>query len=227
MTGRMAPDRWVMITFAVLELIALIWGIVEIAVAMGRVRSYADDAHVSVTHADHGPSSRDPIKHPVTFHVNPRERLLVMTGWGIALVSIALVSLLAVSAYYTLGKMLQHRHLVPAHHMARGWSGGCGVALKLLNITIGALGIVTISAAVALTACAGWYSDHVPWKNAAERKSASDELMAATALSLVALVLKLAEALLGHYWAIDLTKHRCNEMIVARGDPSAYATMKM
>lgn len=223
----MAPDRWVMIAFAVLEFIALVWCIVESAIVMGRVNAHVEDAVVSVIHADHGPSSRDPVRHPVTLHIHPRDRMRTIIGWSIGLVVVALVALLAVTAYYTLGKMLQHRSLVPAHHMARGWSGGCSVALKLLNITIGALGIVTVSAAIATLSLAAWYSDHVAWKNAAERKSAYDELSAASALSLIALVLKLAEALLGHYWAIDLTKHRCNEMIVARGDPSAYATMKM
>ena len=220
---RMSPDRIVMIIFAVLEFLALLWGLIELGIVLGKIHKYADRVATHVTHADFatsGDTSR--AVNPVVFEVYPNERLVTITVWNIVLFVLSMLSLIGVTLYYTLGKELQKRHLIPKSFFV---GGGYRIWLKMINIAVGAIGIVVNGAAVSLCAVSVWYSNQVKWKNAAEAKLVQDQLVAATVVGLVAIVLKLAEALLGHYWAIDLSRGRCVHMLNAQSATAQEAAL--
>lgn len=183
----MQSGRWIMIFFALMEAVAVLIAIIESASASHQIGA---NAHAMVGHKT----------VPATDHTYTcKTRMLAVASWCIVFNVIALVSLLGVSSYYSLGKRLQYygRMQVWPIKASRYW-------LKLSVIVLGAVGIVASSMGVATAAVGVWLNDEVNYPNALDRLAAGDALKAAAALSGLTLALKLAEAVLGHAWAISL-----------------------
>lgn len=203
-----AFDRMVMWLFALVDLLSLILAIVYGALALNE-RNHATNPATC-------PSG-----------VDTKAQFLMAVGWAVGLTSFALVSLLAVSAYYTLGRLLmwtgtqsdmvrhaqtmatkKNAHMEVALAPTRGDDGGCRILLKMINIAVGALGIVAITAAVILFGGGAFITDYLTWSSSSTQTKVSDYLDMAMGWASLGLVLKLLEALLGHLWAINLSNHR-------------------
>lgn len=183
----MQTGRWVMLFFALIEAVASIIAIVESASASHQVGANAQGmaAHKTVPATDHTYKCKD--------------RMLAVASWCIALNTVAFISLLGVSSYYTLGKRLQffgRMQLWPITTI-HWW-------LKLAVIVIGATGVVASSMATAVAAVGVWLNDEVAYDKPVDRLATGDALKASAALSGITLALKLAEAVLGHAWAISM-----------------------
>ena len=197
-----------MILLALIELVVLI-----IAIERGVAASQSTQ--------DHGLAA--PFASPSTHGdvSTSKERLTSLIHTGIALAAFSLFALFAITAYYSLGGLLMwlsgQLDVVDADHTAHkqmklapttGVISSSGFLMKILNIAVGALGLVAVSVAAAAFSGAVMMADTLTWTSVAEKESLTMAAGSAGALSAVSLVLKLCEALLGHVWAINLSNKR-------------------
>ena len=207
--GVCSSDRIIMWIFAILDLAALVAAIILGAQTINQTH-----------HASNLPSL-------TTSGVDVKVRYEMAIGWAIGLTCFSLGALLAVSAYYTVGRvlmwtgsrsdMVQHAHTMQTTkqmHMevplatTEGNDGRCRILGKMINIAIGALGLVTITAASVFFGAAAWLADCMVFTTTAEKTIAKDNLNMASSAAVLALVFKLLQALLGHLWAVLLSNHR-------------------
>lgn len=181
----MSPDRWVMIAFAVVEFIAGVVSIIEAASGLG-------------ISGDHGTSGSSTLPG-FTNQFDPLQDLRTKIGWGVALNCISLISLLGITAYYAVGRKVQHYRYLQHFPVL-----GSAFALKVVVIVLGAVGVVSATAGSTVLFCAGSYNNLVPYKTPKAREDVHGALSMAAAFQLVCLVLKLLEAVLGHVWALTL-----------------------
>ena len=196
-------DRIIMLVFALIELIALSVMLSEGGSAMKNIEDHATSAPVAGDAAD------------------PEERLRRLVGNSIGCGVFALIALLAITTYYTtsglllwLGRRVDVVRADPsAHRQMRlaptsGVRGMFRIALKLINITVGVLGIVAITISASLFGVAAWQVDEVTWGDVMHSKETVDSLHTAMSMAVLALVMKILEAFLGHVWAINLSDAR-------------------
>lgn len=181
----MSPDRWAMIVLAAVEFIAGVVSIVEGVSGLG----------ISGEHGTAGSSTLPGF----TNQFDPLQDLRTKIGWGVALNCISLLSLMGITAYYTVGRKVQHYN-----HLRHFPLLGSAFALKVAVIVLGAVGIVAATAGSTVLFCAGSYNNLVPYKTPKAREDVHAALSMAAAFQLVCLVLKLLEAVLGHVWALTL-----------------------
>lgn len=193
------PLMWI---FAIVEVVVSIWALVR-------------GGHASQLVSDHAPSGLSCITTDVKMRVG------TLIGSGIACASFALISLLAVSAYYSLGGLLMWMgkrmdamkignlsSLDMTLSPTKGDESMLRIALKVLNVAVGALGIVTAALAACFFSSAAWDIDYLYWTANDYQAGARLALHDAAGLSITALIMKLLEALLGHLWAIALSNGR-------------------
>lgn len=181
----MTPDRWAMMAFATVEFVAGVVSIIASATALGISGEYG------VSGASTLPG--------FTNKFDPLQDLRTKTGWGLALNCLSLLSLLGITAYYTVGRKVQHYHQLRHFPLI-----GNAFLLKVFVIVLGAVGIVVAAASSTLLFCAGSYNNLVPYTTPTAREDAHAALTTAAAFQLTCLVLKLIEAVLGHVWALTL-----------------------
>jgi len=206
-------DRIIMLVFALVELIALI----AMLSAGGSVLTCIND------HASSMPVGAGTIDH--------EDRLRRLINGSIGCGAFALLALLAVTTYYSTSALLlwlgrradvvradgtSHREMKLAP--TAGAEGCCRITLKLLNITVGLLGIIAITISSSLFGAARWQAEEVPWADAAHAKEAVDLIGAAMGLAILALLMKVAEAFLGHLWAVNLSNTRDYVATMRDGD---------
>ena len=206
-------DRIIMLVFALVELVALI----AMLSAGGAVMAYIDD------HASSVPVAAGAIDHEY--------RLRRLVGVSIGCGAFALFALLAVSAYYSTSALLlwlgrradvvradatSHREMKLAP--TAGAEGCCRITMKLINITIGLVGIITITISASLFGVAQWQAEEVPWADADHAQNAVNLTSAAAGLAILALTMKVAEAFLGHLWAVNLSNTRDYVTTMRDGD---------
>lgn len=190
---RMSPDRWAMVAFAAVEFIAGVVSIVEAASGLG----------ISGEHGTAGSSTLPGF----TNQFDPLQDLRTKIGWGVALNSVSLLSLMGITAYYTVGRKVQHYH-----HLRHFPLLGSAFVLKVAVIVLGAVGVVAATAGSTVLFCAGSYNNLVPYKTAKAREDVHGALSMAAAFQLVCLVLKLLEAVLGHVWALTLHNYHMQSL---------------
>lgn len=192
-----------MIAFAVVELVALCVMLSTGGSAMKKIEDHATSLPVAADEVD------------------PEDRLRRLVGSSIGCGVFALVALFAVTAYYTtsglllwLGRRVDVVRADPSAHKqmrlapTSGVRGVCRLALNLINITIGVLGIVSITISASLFGMAAWQVDEVTWGDPVHGKETADLLHTAMSMAVLALVMKILEAFLGHVWAIMLSDTR-------------------
>jgi hypothetical protein len=203
-----SPDRYAMLLFALIELIVLIFAL--------------ERGNAAVYNIEHNGTAIAYVTMPLGETVlDTKQRLVTQLHMGIAGAGFSLFALLAITAYYTVGGLLlwitRRMEVVNADHTAhrqmslaptQGKNSTCYFLLKVLNIAVGALGLVAITLAAAFFGGAVWSVDYLTWAAQADRDAASDAANTASVLSIISLVLKLLEALLGHWWAITLSNKR-------------------
>lgn len=204
-SGMCSVDRAVMWVFAIVELVVLIAALVQVAECIDRVN------HKTVKSS----------KAQLESDTDTKQRLHDLLVGSVGLLAYSLVALVAVSAYYTVGGMLKwlgHRAdsvkanvgspMAMAMAPSRGDDGTVRILAKMLNIAVGAVGIVTVSWAAGLLQGAWYLPDYIQWEHADDKDDTQNLIVMAFWWTIVALVMKLLEALLGHLWAINLSNHR-------------------
>lgn len=153
--------------------------------------------------------------------IDHEDRLRRLINGAIGCGAFALFALLVATAYHSTSALLlwlgrrtdgvhvkemSHRELTLAP--TTGVKGCCRVTMKILNITVGLLGIVAITLSASLFGMAQWEVDVVTWENFGHAKEIAYLLGVCMGLAILALLLKLTEALLGHVWAVLLSNTR-------------------
>lgn len=212
-------DRILMIILAIIEFLTLI----AMLSVGGSALAYVGD------HASSAPVASDAI--------DQEDRLRRLLNISITCGAFALFSLISVTTYYTTGALLlwlgsradkvrkddsSHQKMLLAP--TSGAEGYCRITLKLLNITVGLLGIITITVSVTLFGVAQWQADMVIWADVGNAKEIGDLLGATTGLAIMALLMKVAEAFLGHVWAIMLSNTR--DYVATRRDQDVKSPFK-
>lgn len=132
--------------------------------------------------------------------------LRTLVHFAMAATGGSLFSLLAVTAYYTLGGLLFRLNTSGEHAYSGGSGSSYRLVFKVANIAIGAVGIAANGAAIALFGACIVFEDMV--RHGQSPGSTTRPERVAMLYSIFALVLKLSEALLGHIWAIHLSSAR-------------------
>lgn len=132
-----------------------------------------------------------------------RDVVITMVRWSMGMAILSLMSVIVVSLYYTLGKALNYYvDQMPSMQP----DGMLRMFVKLLVIALGALGIVGIVASLSILSgtSVGVYT--MSFTTFAKKKKVLELFTLSTAYGVVILIVKLLEALLGHAWAIGLSK---------------------
>ena len=153
-----------------------------------------------------------------------KSRLLSMFHLTYVSNAFSMFALLAVGLYYGIGKKLvtmtnsmdrqafgrnSHRSAQKISLATTKSHDSIGSILcKLVVVTIGAIGIVAATVTPLVLRGAGMYIDHVVWVSQEKRTEALYALNVAMVASLVVLICKLTEALIGHAWAVLLSNKR-------------------
>ena len=132
-----------------------------------------------------------------------RDVVLTMVGWSMGMAILSVISVIVVSLYYTLGKALNYYvDAMPAMQP----DGMLRMIVKLLIIALGALGIVGVVASLSILSGTSTGVNMMKFASPDKKKAALELFMRATVYGVVILIFKLLEALLGHAWAIGLSK---------------------
>ena len=186
-----AWDRMVMMLFALVEFvlgIMLVWDIGQIH------RHVTNDVVAEVNNFTNALDNTQS---------DMRDVVLTMVGWSMGMAILSVISVIVVSLYYTLGKALNYYvDAMPAMQP----DGMLRMIVKLLIIALGALGIVGVVASLSILSGTSTGVNMMKFASPDKKKAALELFMRATVYGVVILIFKLLEALLGHAWAIGLSK---------------------
>jgi len=186
-----AWDRMVMMLFALVEFvlgIMLVWDIGQIH------RHVTNDVVAEVNKFTNALDNTQS---------DMRDVVLTMVGWSMGMAILSVISVIVVSLYYTLGKALNYYvDAMPAMQP----DGMLRMIVKLLIIALGALGIVGVVASLSILSGTSTGVNMMKFASPDKKKAALELFMRATVYGVVILIFKLLEALLGHAWAIGLSK---------------------
>ena len=186
-----AWDRMVMMLFALVEFvlgIMLVWDIGQIH------RHVTNDVVAEVNKFTNALDNTQS---------DMRDVVLTMVGWSMGMAILSVISVIVVSLYYTLGKALNYYvDAMPAMQP----DGMLRMIVKLLIIALGALGIVGVVASLSILSGTSTGMNMMKFASPDKKKAALELFMRATVYGVVILIFKLLEALLGHAWAIGLSK---------------------
>lgn len=186
-----AWDRMVMVLFAIVEFvlgIMLVWDI-------GQIHSHVTNEVVAG--ANMFTNALDNKSQDL------RDVVLTMVGWSLGMAILSLISVIAVSLYYTVGKKLNY-HSEQMSSMQP--DGMLRMIVKLLIIALGALGVVGVVASLSILSgtSVGVYT--MTFTAVDKKKAVLELFVRGVVYGVVILIFKLLEALLGHAWAIGLSK---------------------
>jgi hypothetical protein len=188
-------SRWLMMLFALLELIFGILLIVEITTArnhlVGKVAT-----------------SANPFTNVLTDKTEDlKDALLNAVDWSLAAAYIAVISLITVSLYYSVGKRLEWFNSQNAEdtHV----DSILNEIVKLIVIVIGAVGIVFAVVSACVMAASSNALQTLVFTSTDSKKPTIQSFYTSSDYAIGVVILKLLEAVLGHAWAIGLSNaHR-------------------
>ena len=177
---------------------------ISAAVVLGAAYRTAD------THAINIPLNMTTPLGSILTAVDSKERILMLIGGSVGLSVVSLISLVTIATYFGVLRDLRRDGGTPIKR-----SGTClATTMRMFVIIVSVIGFVAVCIAISMTGSASMIKDYLAWGSDAAKneEDLARSLRSGWALNIVVLVLKLAETMLGHAWAITLKRSHENKL---------------